>query len=614
MKRWVLQASLCAGTTACVAGEWWRSTTDTREQPFSLLSGRSATFFCAAAPTSPDESDEHVISSSHKQEEGEDGPTMPLRLELVQVITRHGLRTPISIIPADKTSVWRCPHEQLSVLTLNTSSASPQATEGGKKEEEEEEEEEPRLELLHNREKHAFLEDVVPLHHLYRRKYEEGRQKLRGNCHMGQLTSEGLLQMKELGEKMRERYVERLRFLSPQLHKRDLYVRSTATNRTFESAQSLLWGLYPPWTRPSGKGGMMTIHMIESRMENMYPRSGCANLTKWIKQTRESKASVQRSVEHATWKKQLEAALDKTVNSWSALNSTLQSMQAHGHEFPPGLTLEMAQRVREEADWHTLLKFEQERVCRLGIGRFVQDVLQHAQRVVEPQTAEGATERQKKFLLYSGHDNTLSPFLSAFRVFDGRQPPMASAIVIETFVDAKGKHWVRFVYNGKDMLLGGNEPDEYLIDSYHASSSAHQQCGENGKETKQEEQETEKVEQQEQNAEHKKEEEVETEEQMKKREKKEKKKRKQAAKAHEQQLEREAIRKQEKSTRIPTRGKHVLAQVIVEQEEKKQDGNDNDVLTIVTERMVLSPFDEYKARAERMIPSDYDKECEANLD
>jgi hypothetical protein len=37
-----------------------------------------------------------------------------------------------------------------------------------------------------------------------------------------------------------------------------------------------------------------------------------------------------------------------------------------------------------------------------------------------------AGEDDVRFALYSGHDNTLSPFLSAFNVFDARQPPMAS--------------------------------------------------------------------------------------------------------------------------------------------------------------------------------------------
>jgi len=38
-----------------------------------------------------------------------------------------------------------------------------------------------------------------------------------------------------------------------------------------------------------------------------------------------------------------------------------------------------------------------------------------------------------RFALYSGHDNTLSPFLSAFGVFDSVQPPMASSTSCSSF-------------------------------------------------------------------------------------------------------------------------------------------------------------------------------------
>ncbi len=70
---------------------------------------------------------------------------------------------------------------------------------------------------------------------------------------MGQLTHLGLEQLRRIGELLRERYVDELRVLPPVFDARTVFVRSTDTNRTIESAQSLLWGLYPPSTRPHGR-------------------------------------------------------------------------------------------------------------------------------------------------------------------------------------------------------------------------------------------------------------------------------------------------------------------------------------------------------------------------
>jgi hypothetical protein len=70
---------------------------------------------------------------------------------------------------------------------------------------------------------------------------------------VGQLTHLGLEQLRRIGELLRERYVDELRVLPPVFDARTVFVRSTDTNRTIESAQSLLWGLYPPSTRPHGR-------------------------------------------------------------------------------------------------------------------------------------------------------------------------------------------------------------------------------------------------------------------------------------------------------------------------------------------------------------------------
>jgi len=380
-----------------------------------LASGPALAF--TANNTSAQEDEEPVLVRPQQQQQG---PVSPLRLQLVLAVTRHGLRTPLS--SSDQRNEWRCEHDQLLVQHF----ADPEGA----------------LRLSHSREP---LSDNVPSNLLTRRKLLHGRQKLKGNCSVGQLTHLGLQQLREMGERLRARYVDQLGLLPDVFDARAVFVRSTATDRTFQSAQSLLWGLYPPSSRPSGPMGVMDIHIVESGAENMYPRS-CARLRALIKAARSHPDHLDHVKNREAFQEKVEKALGRQVNSWDGLNSTLQTIVRHGLLLPEEVNQEIINGVEREAGYETAVKFSTPEICRLGIGRFIGDVLERMQRTV-------GGEDGVRFALYSGHDNTLSPFLSAFGVFDSVQPPMASMILLELYRDDSGKHWVRFLYNGEEKVV-----------------------------------------------------------------------------------------------------------------------------------------------------------------
>jgi hypothetical protein len=59
-----------------------------------------------------------------------------------------------------------------------------------------------------------------------------------------------------------------------------------------------------------------------------------------------------------------------------------------------------------------------------------------------------------KFILYSGHDVTLSPLLYVLGLHDGRWPPYASRVVMELYENendlTEEKYFLKFLYNGLD--------------------------------------------------------------------------------------------------------------------------------------------------------------------
>lgn len=147
------------------------------------------------------------------------------QLNLVQVFTRHGDRTPAHIIPNINVE-WKCDYPNM----IYYSSSNPNI-EGG----------------------------------IYSKVYIKGKQQLLGNCALGQLTEIGIQQHLELGKKFRKKYVEEMKFLSENANNEELFIESTNFQRTIRSAISQMEGLYPPGNgRP-----MIPLHSSEKEVSDL---------------------------------------------------------------------------------------------------------------------------------------------------------------------------------------------------------------------------------------------------------------------------------------------------------------------------------------------------------
>eukprot|EP01090_Pellita_catalonica_P013206 TRINITY_DN306_c0_g1_i1.p1 TRINITY_DN306_c0_g1~~TRINITY_DN306_c0_g1_i1.p1 ORF type:complete len:440 (-),score=43.33 TRINITY_DN306_c0_g1_i1:23-1342(-) len=352
----------------------------------------------------------------------------------VLIITRHGLRTPLSTYPNDR-AVWACPHKLLSMLAMNP-----------------EEDEHVTISNFYDDTKYAHQ---IATSSLYLLDYERDRQNLKGNCRSGQLTEIGAKQMSELGQKLRHRYIDSLAqpLLQDTFNRQHIYLRSTHFDRTIESLQSIIYGVYPPGKRQPGE--VIKINLREDRTENMYPRTTCARYAQLGKAKLESSEWKSHEDQNAEMRAQLQKILGRNFSTWTGLNSTFTSTIAHNLPLPLGISQRHLDHIENEADYFFGRIYAGAESARLGIGRFLGDIIQKIEEM-EERRQDGV-----RFAIFSGHDSTLGPLLSAYNVNDGKHPPMAAFVTFELLQEsdgeAGGKLWVRMLYNDTDLALEGSK-------------------------------------------------------------------------------------------------------------------------------------------------------------
>lgn len=261
--------------------------------------------------------------------------------------------------------------------------------------------------------------------------------------------------MYDLGLFLKKQYVDD-GFLNPVQQKRasEIYTRSTNIQRTIESARCVLAGLFS-----DGKcDADFPICVCTPNKEIMYPNYySCAQLaalTRWawldpdklpgIKPIREA---VQRDLKIAGSEK-----LDLVC-----LRDNLAAEAAHGKESVS--MSKQTSRVAEDAALEIMrgafVGVEPVRASSLLLasGAFVDLIMSNME-------AQTTGDDGVKMRLYSGHDSTLIPLLSALGVSFSEWPRYAAHVIFELFretpaSDGGANYYVRLLYNGEEQQIGG---------------------------------------------------------------------------------------------------------------------------------------------------------------
>ncbi|XP_018429160.1 PREDICTED: lysophosphatidic acid phosphatase type 6 [Nanorana parkeri] len=338
-------------------------------------------------------------------------------LKLVQVVFRHGARTPLKPIPHSEQVEWsptllEAPaHTQFNYTVTDL--------EGG-----------PR--------------PPSPFEEKYR------SHKLKGGTFPGQLTTVGMQQMFNLGARLRKAYIEERDFLSPVLKPSEVYVRSTNIVRNLESTRSLLAGLYQ-----QKQEGPITIVTDEASSEILYPNYQNCRELKHLTSGRMSDATNQPGMTDELRKLQRDLNIESTEHvDFFLLLDNLLAEKVHGFPFSRRYKSHLQKSEKRALDIVSYMVGPNNRgALKLMVGPFLHTLQSN---ILEATRRTPAALPQRKLFLYAAHDVTLIPLLMALGIFDHKWPPYAADLRLELYQHRPSKAWfARLKYNEEVRVVKG---------------------------------------------------------------------------------------------------------------------------------------------------------------
>ncbi|XP_004581903.2 lysophosphatidic acid phosphatase type 6 [Ochotona princeps] len=342
-----------------------------------------------------------------------------LELKVVQVVFRHGARSPLKPLPQEEEEQVEWNPRLLEVPPQTEFDYSVTNLTGGPKP-----------------------------HSPYDSQYHE--TTLKGGIFAGQLTNVGMQQMFALGERLRKNYVEDIPFLSPVFNPQEVFVRSTNMNRNLESTRCLLAGLFQ-----RQKEGPIVIHTDEASSEVLYPNyQNCENLRQRVS-GRKKVASLQPGISEDLKRVKEEMGFDRGDDvDFLILLDNMAAEQVHGLPSCPRLqrfTRLIEQRAVDTALY--VLQVEDRESLQMAVGPFLHLLESNLLKAVDPATAPGKT---RKLYLYAAHDVTLLPLLLTLGIFDHKWPPFAADLTMELYQHQESKEWfVQLYYHGEEQVPRG---------------------------------------------------------------------------------------------------------------------------------------------------------------
>jgi len=267
------------------------------------------------------------------------------------------------------------------------------------------------------------------------------------NYPYGQLTDLGSKQLIEVGRELKRRYSAVL-FESPtgttipSTQASSLLLRSTNMCRTIQSLRSLLVGLFD--LNDAGASGSEPVLPVSIRTrpkakETLFPAADgpCVGMSTRRAELLEAFPMTTVLPDYNSYEGHIKQLLGYTEKvNWLAIHEILTCNAAHGFGFPSGVTGDDWARSTKLCGWLWGLQYKDDILNRLAIARFISEMLADlysdpamvctsaaltTESLPSPSEEPHFNGHPTKMIIYSGHDSTLVPVMSALGLYDGKK-------------------------------------------------------------------------------------------------------------------------------------------------------------------------------------------------
>lgn len=281
-------------------------------------------------------------------------------------------------------------------------------------------------------------------------------------CDNSVLTSRGALQHIKLGKRLQNSYIDKRELLDRNNpYGAQLFIKCTKFSRTYESAVSFLYGFLPELNISRVNIWPMKGTGFCSEKSMKIASCFCERLSRLSRMIRER---VPQSTTGEAYRLQLVISRIfeqpvKMIPHITGIGDALAPTFCHDLPLP---CRHDSKSPSENANCVTLSLMGE--IWKEIINELKSNndstYIEAATLKLYPVLHEIATHMNNlrsstfapRFVLYSGHDVTLTPLLLLFGLHDGKWPPYASRFIFETLHhETTNEYYLRLVYNGKDV-------------------------------------------------------------------------------------------------------------------------------------------------------------------